>query len=165
MRPLAFSRPVLLAALAVAASACLMLGVRIVAQMDELSALRVDTGLREQLAAQNFARAGAPLGRPLMTETALTSAADQLGRQLAGLGFRVIQVRETGRSPAGEGVQLTHLSVDAAADAPAVDRLGRWLDRNASGAALERLSLKTTDSPSATAAAHVELAALVAAKP
>jgi hypothetical protein len=156
--------------LAVAAALLLglaaLLAVRVGLQLQDLDAARRETGYQEGLVRDHVARTGgATTGAALLaapSSQASLAAAERMRRELAAAGIKVVELEVLERRPGGTNLQVVRLGLRGFADAPAADRLARWIEKRGDAVVLERLLLATGEPGAPAAEISADLAVLVA---
>lgn len=154
----------ILAALLLAVSA--MLAVRVGLQLQDLSATHKETALQEGLVREYAARTGtATTGEALVAAPASQAslvAAERMRQELTDAGIKVVELEVLERRAGGTNLQVVRLGLRGYADAPAADRLARWIEKRGGAVVLERLLLATGEPGAPGAEISADLAVLVA---
>lgn len=142
-----------------------LLAVRVGLQLQDLSATRHEIGLQEQVVRDQAARiGGAAAGSALLAapvSQASLAAAERMRRELAAAGIKVVELEVLERRPGGANLQVVRLGLRGFADAPAADRLARWIEQRGDAVVLERLLLATGEAGAPAAEISADLAVLV----
>lgn len=155
--------PILAGLLLLAAA---LLAVRVGLQLRDLSATHKEIGQQEAVVRDYAARAGAAAtGEALVAapaSQASLAAAQRLRQELTAAGVKVVELEVLERRPGGANLQIVRLGLRGYADAPAADRLARWIEKNGQAVVLERLLLATGEPGAPGAEISADLAVLVA---
>lgn len=155
--------PILAGLLLLAAA---LLAVRVGLQLRDLSATHKEIGLQEAVVRDYAARTGAAAtGEALVAapaSQASLAAAQRLRQELTAAGVKVVELEVLERRPGGANLQIVRLGLRGYADAPAADRLARWIEKNGQAVVLERLLLATGEPGAPGAEISADLAVLVA---
>ena len=143
-----------------------LLAVRVGLQLGELDAVHRETALQEGLVRDYAARTGgATTGAALLAapvSQASLAATERMRRELAAAGIKVVELEVLERRPGGTNLQVVRLGLRGWADAPAADRLARWIEKRGEAVVLERLLLATGEPGAPAAEISADLAVLVA---
>ncbi|MCE3289579.1 MAG: hypothetical protein K0R83_1591 [Caulobacter sp.] len=143
-----------------------LLAVRVGLQLQDLNAAHRETGYQEGLVRDHAARTGgATTGAALIAapvSQASLAAAERMRRELAAAGIKVVELEVLERRPGGTNLQVVRLGLRGYADAPAADRLARWIEKRGDAVVLERLLLATGEPGAPAAEISADLAVLVA---
>lgn len=153
-----------LAALFLALAA--LLAVRVGLQLQDLDATQRETRLQEDRVRAQAARTDAgSTGVALLAapaSQASITAVERMRRELAAAGVKVVELEVLERRPGGTNLQVVRLGLRGFADAPAADRLARWIEKRGDAVVLERLLLATGEPGAPAAEISADLAVLVA---
>jgi|GEM_PF-5978216 len=143
-----------------------LLAVRVGLQLQDLSATHKQIALQEGLVRDYAARIGtATTGEALLAapaSQASLAAAERMRQVLTEAGIRVVELEVLERRPGGSNLQVVRLGLRGYADAPAADRLARWIEKRGEAVVLERLLLATGEPCASGAEISADLAVLVA---
>ena len=143
-----------------------LLAVRVGLQLRDLTAAHRETGLQEGLVRDYAARTGAATtGEALVAapaSQASLAAMTRMRQELTAAGVKVVELEVLERRPGGTNLQVVRLGLRGYADAPAADRLARWIEKRGEAVVLERLLLATGDPGAPGAEISADLAVLVA---
>ena len=143
-----------------------LLAVRVGLQLRDLSATHKETALQEGLVRDYAARTGtATTGEALIAapaSQASLAAAERMRQVLTEAGIKVVELEVLERRPGGTNLQIVRLGLRGYADAPAADRLARWIEKRGGAVVLERLLLATGEPGAPGAEISADLAVLVA---
>jgi hypothetical protein len=143
-----------------------LLAARVGLQLQSLSATHRETGLQEGLVRNYAARTGgATTGEALVAapvSQASLAAAERMRQELTAAGIKVVELEVLERRPGGTNLQVVRLGLRGWADAPAADRLARWIEKRGEAVVLERLLLATGEPGAPGAEISADLAVLVA---
>lgn len=143
-----------------------LLAARVGLQLRDLSATHKEIGLQEAVVRDYAARTGAAAtGEALVAapaSQASLAAAQRLRQELTAAGVKVVELEVLERRPGGANLQIVRLGLRGYADAPAADRLARWIEKNGQAVVLERLLLATGEPGAPGAEISADLAVLVA---
>jgi hypothetical protein len=142
------------------------LAARVGLQLQGLASLHTEIAYREGLARDYGARGAAPVGAALLAAPLASlspEVAARIRRQADAAGIKVSDLEVVSRKPGGPNLQLVRLTLRGTAEAQAVDRFVRWIDRNAASVAVERLAMATPQGASPSAEVAIDIAVLAAA--
>ncbi len=143
-----------------------LLAVRVGLQLQDLSATHKQIALQEGLVRDYTARIGtATTGEALIAapaSQASLAAAERMRQALTEAGIKVVELEVLERRPGGNNLQVVRLGLRGYADAPAADRLARWIEKRGEAVVLERLLLATGEPGAPGAEISADRAVLVA---
>ncbi len=143
-----------------------LLAVRVGLQLQDLNATRKEAALQEGLVKDYAARTGtATTGEALVAapaSQASLAASERMRQALTDAGIRIVELEVLERRPGGTNLQVVRLGLRGYADAPAADRLARWIEKRGEAVVLERLLLATGEPGAPGAEISADLAVLVA---
>ncbi len=155
--------PIAAAILLVLAAA---LAARVGLQLQSLSASHRETNYQEGLVRNYAARTGgATTGAALLAapaSQASLAAAERMRQELTAAGIKVTALEVLERRPGGTNLQVVRLGLRGWTDAPAADRLVRWIDKHGNAVVLERLLIASGEPGASGAEISADLAVLVA---
>jgi hypothetical protein len=142
----------------VLAALTVLLAVRVGLQLRGLDGLHKEIAYQEDLVRDYGGRGARPIGVALLSAPLpdLPSAAlERMRRQAAEAGLTIGEASVTGRDPAGANMQMVRIALQGTGDAPAADRLARWIAANGRSVALRRLALKAGAGPDGAPATQI----------